>query len=114
MAVMREAWTDERLDDLTIRMDRGFDRVDADLRDLKSEMATRFTAVDARFHAVDGRFQAIEARFQGVDTHFQSIDTRFQNVEARFDSMHRLIVATLASVVVCFLTILGGILTSHL
>lgn len=31
---MREAWTDERLDDLSRRMDRGFDRVDADLRAL--------------------------------------------------------------------------------
>ena len=30
MEAMREAWTDERLDDLSRRMDRGFDRVDAD------------------------------------------------------------------------------------
>jgi hypothetical protein len=32
---MREAWTDERLDDLNTRVDRGFDRVDAELRALK-------------------------------------------------------------------------------
>jgi hypothetical protein len=41
MATMREAWTDERLDDLSARMDRGFDRVDADLR-----------ALNARFDAL--------------------------------------------------------------
>jgi hypothetical protein len=41
MAAMREAWTDERLDDLSARMDRGFDRVDADLR-----------ALNARFDAL--------------------------------------------------------------
>jgi len=35
MYTMREAWTDERLDDLSERMDRGFDRVDKDLRELK-------------------------------------------------------------------------------
>jgi hypothetical protein len=35
---MREAWTDERLDDLSERMDRGFDRVDKDLRELKKSV----------------------------------------------------------------------------
>jgi hypothetical protein len=33
MEVMRKAWTDERLDDLSQRVDRGFDRVDADFGD---------------------------------------------------------------------------------
>jgi hypothetical protein len=28
------AWTDERLDDLSARMDAGFERVDRDIRDL--------------------------------------------------------------------------------
>jgi hypothetical protein len=41
METMRKAWTDERLDDLSARMDRGFDRVDADLR-----------ALNARFDAL--------------------------------------------------------------
>jgi hypothetical protein len=34
----RAAWTDDRLDDLAHRMDRGFDRVDSDLRELRAEM----------------------------------------------------------------------------
>jgi hypothetical protein len=41
MEAMRKAWTDERLDDLSSRMDHGFDRVDADLR-----------ALNARFDAL--------------------------------------------------------------
>ena len=32
MEAMRESWTDERLDDMSNRMDRGFDRVHADIR----------------------------------------------------------------------------------
>jgi predicted phage tail protein len=36
--MQRVAWTDERLDDLSRRMDRGFDRVDHDIRDLRAEM----------------------------------------------------------------------------
>jgi hypothetical protein len=45
METVREAWTDERLDDLQGEMRRGFDRVDADLRELRSEVNTRFDAV---------------------------------------------------------------------
>lgn len=32
------AWTDERLDDLSRRMDAGFDRVDRDIRELRTEI----------------------------------------------------------------------------
>lgn len=45
---MREAWTDERLDDLSRRMDRGFDRVDADLRALNG----RFDALQQTLNAL--------------------------------------------------------------
>jgi hypothetical protein len=34
----RAAWTDERLDDLAEAMRGGFDRVDRDMRDLRTEM----------------------------------------------------------------------------
>ena len=36
--VERVAWTDERLDDLARRIDNGFERVDADIRDLRVEV----------------------------------------------------------------------------
>ena len=44
MAAMREAWTDERLDDLSDRMDRDFARV------------------DARFDRLEDRIERFEAR----------------------------------------------------
>ena len=34
----RVAWTDDRLDDLANRMDAGFARVDADIRELRAEI----------------------------------------------------------------------------
>jgi hypothetical protein len=34
----RLAWTDERLDDLARRVDAGFDRIDVEIRDLRSTM----------------------------------------------------------------------------
>jgi hypothetical protein len=42
MEAMRQSWTDERLDDLSQRMDEGFRRVDADVRELRTEMNARF------------------------------------------------------------------------
>jgi hypothetical protein len=45
MEVMREKWTDERLDDMNARMAEGFQRVDADLRELRSDMNNRFEAM---------------------------------------------------------------------
>ena len=49
MAVMaRETWTDERLDDLNARVDRGFEEVKGEIKDLRSEMNERFAQVDSR------------------------------------------------------------------
>lgn len=53
MAVMaREAWTDERLDDLNARVEKGFDRVDTDIRELRSEMKTGFAEVNGRIDSM--------------------------------------------------------------
>ncbi len=41
----REAWTDERLDDLRDQMVAGFGRVDADMRDLRRLMFQGFIAL---------------------------------------------------------------------
>ncbi len=35
---MRQSWTDDRLDDLSQRMDQRFDRVDNDIRELRTEI----------------------------------------------------------------------------
>jgi hypothetical protein len=45
METVRESWTDDRLDDMQGEMRRGFDRVDTDVRELRSEMNTRFDAL---------------------------------------------------------------------
>jgi hypothetical protein len=52
MDSVREAWTDERLDDLTRRVDSGFDRVDADLREIRSQMSAMQRTMIVGFVAV--------------------------------------------------------------
>jgi len=39
------AWTDERLDDLARRMDQGFARLDADMRDLRAGFRSEMSAL---------------------------------------------------------------------
>jgi hypothetical protein len=44
-AMARDAWTDERLDDLKDQMVAGFQRVDVELRDLRRMMFQGFIAL---------------------------------------------------------------------
>jgi hypothetical protein len=48
MQTMRDRWTDERLDDLNEKVDRGF-----------ALMEKRFDRVDERFERVDEGFEAL-------------------------------------------------------
>ena len=48
----RVAWTDERLDDLSGRMDVGFERVDRDIRDLRGEMHAGFADMRSEINAL--------------------------------------------------------------
>jgi hypothetical protein len=60
MQTMREAWTDELLDDLSHRMDRGFDRVDLDIRDLRGEMRGLRDEMDKRFTRLEAKFDSMQ------------------------------------------------------
>jgi len=52
MVVMaREAWTDERLDDLKATMDQGFMDMRAEFRAMRAEMAEHRAATQAEFAA---------------------------------------------------------------
>ena len=52
--MQRTAWTDERLDDLSHRMDTGFDHVDRDIRDLRGEMNAGFADMRGEIDALRG------------------------------------------------------------
>ena len=51
----RATWTDERLDDLSRRVDDGFNRLGEDLRQQRTETNARFDALEARLGSrIDG------------------------------------------------------------
>ncbi|HWO84702.1 MAG TPA: hypothetical protein VNM38_13065 [Solirubrobacterales bacterium] len=49
MRARRGRWTDARLDDLNKKVDGGFARVDADIRELRGEMRGGFDRFDKKF-----------------------------------------------------------------
>jgi phosphosulfolactate synthase (CoM biosynthesis protein A) len=51
METVRDKWTDERLDDLNQRVSDGFNRVDADLRQIRDEIGGLRTEMNIRFDA---------------------------------------------------------------
>lgn len=54
MEAMREKWTDERLDDLNARVSEGFQRVDAELRELRADMKAMQQAMQQLIIQVGG------------------------------------------------------------
>lgn len=75
MQTMRESWTDERLDDLNAKVDRGFAQVDE-----------RFAQVDKRFEQVDQRFEHVEKEFKAVRSEMKE---GFDAVNGRIDSLQQ-------------------------
>jgi hypothetical protein len=51
MEAVRDKWTDERLDDLNERVGKGFDRLDNDIREVRSEVAGVRGEMNRRFEA---------------------------------------------------------------
>lgn len=66
MQTMRDKWTDERLDDLNAKVDRGFDQLRAEMRDLRVEMNARFEEMNARLDAMNARLDAMNARLDAL------------------------------------------------
>jgi hypothetical protein len=52
MPEARETWTDERLDDLSRRVDNGFARVDARSNQLETRMDARFNHLETRIDSL--------------------------------------------------------------
>lgn len=74
MAVMvpmpRETWTDERLDDLSAKVDSGFARLDGDIRELRKEVKSQGETLRGEMNdlrsEMNARFDAANRNLIGV------------------------------------------------
>jgi predicted nuclease with TOPRIM domain len=109
MEAMREAWTDDRLDDLNDKVDDGFRAVDK-----------RFDRVDKQFDRVDDRFDRVEERFERMearlDARFEGqaerFDARFEGLEerfdARFDSLQRTLILFCGAMIAALISVIAS------
>ena len=92
MEAMRQSWTDERLDDLNQKVDRGFEKVDQ-----------RFAQVDRRFEQVDQRFDRVERELHGLrkatESGFDSQRKAFASMQQSMMQIGGLIIAALIGVI---------------
>lgn len=84
---MERSHTEERIDELIIRVDRGFAEVDRGF----AEVDMRFVEVDRRFAEVNRRFDEVDRRFGEVDRRLDEIkefqiqtNRRFELINAEF------------------------------
>ena len=108
MAAMREAWTDERLDDLTERMEKDFRRVDEQFEEVITRMDRGFEQIDARFDQVNAR----------MDTQLNQINTRMDReshlVHARFDTLQQGLIVVGGGLIGTLILAMAGFLSTQL
>jgi tetrahydromethanopterin S-methyltransferase subunit G len=87
--------TNHRIDELSKRMDFGFaqtnqrlTRVEDDVRALRTEMKDGFDGVNNRFDDVNNRFDDVNKRFDDFNKRFDGVNNRFDGVNGRFDGMN--------------------------
>lgn len=87
MQPARATWTDERLDDLSGRVDRGFAELRTDIGDLRTEIKSG----DEKLRAEMG------VRFGEMNTRFGQMDTRIGRLERTVNWFGTGIIATLVA-----------------
>jgi predicted nucleic acid-binding Zn-ribbon protein len=113
MVVMtpREKWTDERLDDLNKKVDKGFEemregfaRVDGDIKELRRE--TKAEIKELR-QEMDTRFDKVDARFGKVDETFESLQ---REMKEGFEGLYQLLFKSAVAIVVALCGIIGALI----
>jgi hypothetical protein len=79
MELMQRDSTEKRLDDLNHKVDQGFERIDADVRVLRTESRAEFAAVREQM-----RIESVAVRGE--------MKAGFDSINERFDALHRLMI----------------------
>ena len=121
----REAWTDERLDDLNRKVDDGFREMKEEFRAVRGEMKEEFGAVRGEmreeFAVVRGEMKEefgagrgeMKEGFDRIDEQFNRIGEHFHRVDDRMAATQQVMIqicfAMVAAMLGGFLTVLAAI-----
>lgn len=90
MEAVRDKWTDERLDDMSGRMGEGFDRLDKDIREVRSEIAGVREEVAGLRSELSSEVAGVRSEL-GSEIAQVRIDL-LEEMNRRFEATHRLII----------------------
>jgi len=114
-----ERWSDERLDDLNSRVGSGFDRIDADLRDirgemgslrreLRGEMGSLRRELRGEMGTLRGEMGSLRRELRGEMGSLRGeMNSRFEQVDARFDSLQRTMLQLGGGVIVALIGLIA-------
>jgi hypothetical protein len=92
VTMVREAWTDERLDDLKEHMDEGFREVRADLRQQREQTASMREELGALRVMGENQQKGINARFDDQRTNTNArFDDQRNHMDTSFEALMRTI-----------------------
>ena len=104
----RMAWTDERLDDLSRRMDNGFERVDADIRELRGEVRDGFQTMNRK---IDEGLLAVNGRIdEGLQAINGKMDAGFQATNGKVEAGYRLFFQVGGGVIVGLVGVIAAVM----
>jgi hypothetical protein len=102
----RATWTDERMDDLARRVDRGFERADRELATLSGRIEAQGVALSDR---IDAQGVALSDR---IDALSDRVDARFDRTDARIDALQRTMIQVGGGLVAAMLATLVTVLVA--
>lgn len=94
MSAVREAWTDERLDDLRESVNTGFAQTRADHAELRGELKTQVAELREEMRAGVTELRQESTGLRG------EMQAGFERMDRRFDWLTRTIVAALIGLVI--------------
>ena len=99
-----ESWNDERMDELSRRVDDGFKEMREGFARVDKEMKEGFVRVD----------EEMKAGFDRVDAKFVRFDAKFDKLVGRIDKLFYIQFAFMGSLIVGLLALVGGLITDKI
>lgn len=103
------SWNDDRIDELSRRVDNGFKSVDTRLTRVEREVKEGFARMEGRLDSMDQRFVAKEE----VNERFDKVDREMGRLNDRFDRfLHTMVVTAGGLIGTLFVAAVGLIVQS--
>src|SRR4051794_10248027 len=115
MEAVRDAWTDDRLDDLNHRVDGGFKEMRDEFRTVRTEMHDEFRAVRTE---MQDEFRAVRtemrAEFGGVRGEITSVRGEITSVRGEITALHRTMIQLFGGLIGTLVVGFAGLIATQL